>query len=203
MYPCSLISLYYALWVAKDQKLLYTNSEVSPSWRTFMQAEQLCIQYLEKKSQHRVKICAQHNTGWRFVHSITCWNFLISLTPDSSKAAVLVVFEFCMVLSVLMNSKFGVFYSSFLSRTQLFAVSIEMFSKTPNFSGRQHFYSYFQNPSENFATGPFLLSYSLVTVFQPCHEKPCFSHMRTTNVQISLCIRAVWSAPLLFATETV
>ena len=141
-----------------------------------MQAEKLCIQYLEKNSQHRLKICAQH---------YILKNFLISLTTDSSKAAVLVVFEFCMVLSVLINSKFGVFYSSFLSPTQLFAVSIEMYSKTPNF------YSYFQNPSENFATGPFLLSYSLVTVFQPCHEKPCFSHMRTTNVQISLCIRAV------------
>ena len=32
------------------------------------------------------------------------------------------------------------------------------------------------------------------------HEKTCFSHMRTTKVQISLRIRAVWSAPLLFAT---
>ena len=31
-------------------------------------------------------------------------------------------------------------------------------------------------------------------------EKTCFSHMRTTKVQISLRIRAVWSAPLLFTT---
>ena len=35
---------------------------------------------------------------------------------------------------------------------------------------------------------------------EPRHEKTCFSHMRTTKVQISLCIRAGWSAPLLFAT---
>ena len=34
---------------------------------------------------------------------------------------------------------------------------------------------------------------------EPRHEKTCVSHMRTTKVQISLCIRAVWSAPLLFA----
>ena len=26
---------------------------------------------------------------------------------------------------------------------------IEKYGKTPNFSGKQHFYSYFQNPSEN------------------------------------------------------
>ena len=36
--------------------------------------------------------------------------------------------------------------------------------------------------------------------FEPCHEKTCFSHMRTTKVQISLRIGAVWSAPLLFAS---
>ena len=28
-------------------------------------------------------------------------------------------------------------------------VPIEMYGKTPNLSGRQQFYSYFQNPSEN------------------------------------------------------
>ena len=28
-------------------------------------------------------------------------------------------------------------------------VSIEKYGKTPTFSGRHHFYSYFQNPSEN------------------------------------------------------
>ena len=51
---------------------------------------------------------------------------------------------------VLVNSKFGVFYSNFLSLTPTFwKVLIEKYSKTPTFSGRQHFYSYFQNPSDN------------------------------------------------------
>ena len=36
------------------------------------------------------------------------------------------------------------------------------------------------------------------SVYEPRHEKTC--HMRTTKVQISLRIHAVWSAPLLFAT---
>ena len=35
-------------------------------------------------------------------------------------------------------------------------------------------------------------------IFEPLHEKTCFNHMWTTKVQISLCIRAVWSALLLF-----
>ena len=45
---------------------------------------------------------------------------------------------------------------------------------------------------------------------EPRHEETCFSHMRTTKVQIrlrittkvqiSLRIHAVWSAPLLFTT---
>ena len=34
---------------------------------------------------------------------------------------------------------------------------------------------------------------------EPCHEKTCLWQMRTTKAQISLPIRAVWSAPLLFA----
>ena len=37
---------------------------------------------------------------------------------------------------------------------------------------------------------------------EPHHKKTCFCHMRTTKAQISLAdlrIRAVWSAPLLFA----
>ena len=34
---------------------------------------------------------------------------------------------------------------------------------------------------------------------EPRHEKTCLCHMRTTKTQISLSIRAVWSAPLLFA----
>ena len=36
-------------------------------------------------------------------------------------------------------------------------------------------------------------------VFETRHDKTCFCHMRTTKEQISLHIRAVWSAPLLFA----
>ena len=51
---------------------------------------------------------------------------------------------------VLVNSKFGVFYSNFLSLTPNFCkVLTEKYSKTPTFSGRQHIYSYSQNPSEN------------------------------------------------------
>ena len=38
-----------------------------------------------------------------------------------------------------------------------------------------------------------------VKINEPCHEKTCFCHMRTTKAQISLRIRAVWSASLLFA----
>ena len=34
---------------------------------------------------------------------------------------------------------------------------------------------------------------------EPRHEKTCFSHMRTTKVQISLRTHTVWWAPLLFA----
>ena len=33
---------------------------------------------------------------------------------------------------------------------------------------------------------------------EPHHEKTCLCYMRTTKAQISLRIRAVWSAPLLF-----
>ena len=56
------------------------------------------------------------------------------------------------LVRVLTNSKFGLFYSNFLILTPTFsAVPIKKFGKTPNFSGRQHFYSYFQNPSENSA----------------------------------------------------
>ena len=40
---------------------------------------------------------------------------------------------------------------------------------------------------------------SLNFKYEPRHEKTCFCHMRITKAQISLRIRAVWSAPLLFA----
>ena len=36
--------------------------------------------------------------------------------------------------------------------------------------------------------------------YEPRHEKTCLCHMRTTKVQISVRIRAVWSAHLLFAS---
>ena len=36
-------------------------------------------------------------------------------------------------------------------------------------------------------------------MLEPRHEKPVLSHMRTTKAQISLRIRAVLSAHLLFA----
>ena len=35
--------------------------------------------------------------------------------------------------------------------------------------------------------------------YEPRREKTCFYHMQTTKAQISLRIRAVWSAPLLSA----
>ena len=51
---------------------------------------------------------------------------------------------------VLINSKFGLFYSNFLILTPTFSkVPIEKYGKTPNFSSKQQFYSCFQNPSEN------------------------------------------------------
>ena len=51
---------------------------------------------------------------------------------------------------VLTNSKFGLFYSNFLIVTPTFLKApIERYGKTPNFSGRRHFYSCFQNPCEN------------------------------------------------------
>ena len=51
---------------------------------------------------------------------------------------------------VLTNSKFGLFYSNFMILTPTFSkVPTEKYGKTPFFSGKQHFYSYFQNPSEN------------------------------------------------------
>ena len=51
---------------------------------------------------------------------------------------------------VFVNSKFGVFYSNFVSLTPIvWKVSTEEHSKTTTFSGIHQFYSYFQNPSED------------------------------------------------------
>ena len=33
-------------------------------------------------------------------------------------------------------------------------------------------------------------------ICEPCHEKTCLCYMRTRKAQMSLLIRAVWSAPL-------
>ena len=54
------------------------------------------------------------------------------------------------IYRVLTNSKLGLFYSNFLILTPPFKkVPIEKYGKTPSFSGKQHFYSYFQYPGEN------------------------------------------------------
>ena len=54
------------------------------------------------------------------------------------------------MVRVLINSKFGLFYFYFLILTPTFSiVPIEKYGKTPSISGKQHFYTYFQNPSEN------------------------------------------------------
>ena len=37
--------------------------------------------------------------------------------------------------------------------------------------------------------------------YRPCHKKTCLCHMRTAKTQISLRIRAVWLASLLFAAR--
>ena len=44
---------------------------------------------------------------------------------------------------------------------------------------------------------------NMARLIGPRHEKTCLCHMRTTKAQISLRIRAVWSAPLLFAAYLV
>ena len=72
---------------------------------------------------------------------------------------------------VLVNSKFGVFYSNFLSLTPTVCiVSIEMCSKTPTFSEKQHFYSYFQNHSENSVNHRFGAVHCKVTMTASCNK---------------------------------
>ena len=66
------------------------------------------------------------------------------------------------MLRVLTNSKFGLFYSNFLILTPTFSkVPKEKNGKTLNFSGKQQFYSYFQNPSENSDAGHLLIRIAL------------------------------------------
>ena len=52
---------------------------------------------------------------------------------------------------VLINSRFGVLYSSnfWILNPTFCKVSIKLYRKTPTFSGRWLFYSNFQNPNEN------------------------------------------------------
>ena len=60
--------------------------------------------------------------------------------------------------AVLTNFKFGLFYSNFLILTPTFSkVPIEKIGKTLNFSGKQQFYSYCQNPSERLPAANFVI----------------------------------------------
>ena len=58
--------------------------------------------------------------------------------------------------AVLTNSKFGLFYFLFLTPT-FSKVPIEKIGKTLNFSGKQQFYSYCQNPSERLPAVNFVI----------------------------------------------
>ena len=64
--------------------------------------------------------------------------------------------DILLMVRVLINSKFGVFYYNYLSLTPIFCKSsIEKYSKTPIFTGRHHsLYTYFQNPTENSDSAP-------------------------------------------------
>ena len=52
---------------------------------------------------------------------------------------------------------------------------------------------------DNFTEKSKILGHTKNFLYEPCHEKTCLCHMRTTKAQISLRICAVWSVPLLFA----
>ena len=73
--------------------------------------------------------------------------------------------------AVLTNSKFGLFYSNFLILTPTFSkMTIEKIGKTLNFSSKQQFYFYFQNPSENSGSGEFcrlLMIFAVWTYIRP------------------------------------
>ena len=65
----------------------------------------------------------------------------------------------------------------------------------------------YKNISEHFYVCILKISFNLLNSSlcqnEPRHEKTCFYHMRTTKAQISLRIRAVLSALLLFAVYIV
>ena len=68
--------------------------------------------------------------------------------------------------AVLTNSKFGLFYSNFLILTPTFSkVPIEKIGKTLNFSGKQQFYSYCQNPSERLPAAKFVMMLMIFAVW--------------------------------------
>ena len=97
---------------------------------------------------------------------------------------------------VLINSNIGLFYSNFFILTPTFPkVPIEPYGKTPNFSSRQHFYSYFQNPSENsacvnhFKSIPYPLPHR--DAFNVCENK--------ADPDQTALVRATWSGSALFA----
>ena len=94
---------------------------------------------------------------------------------------------FSRVFRVLTNSKFGLFYSNFLILTPTFSkVPIEKYGKTPNFSGKQHFYSYFQNPSENSAEYFFKASMPALNNWPDCwHTLMLFSLFEFCAVRLA------------------
>ena len=60
--------------------------------------------------------------------------------------------EWWNLCKVLTNSKFGLFYSNFFVLTPTFSkAQLKKYGKNSNCSGRQHIYSFLQNPCENSA----------------------------------------------------
>ena len=94
---------------------------------------------------------------------------------------------------VLTNSKFGLFYSNFLILTPTFSkVPIEKYGKTPIFSGKQHFYSYFQNPSENSVVRYFSLTWSLFNI----GREPGIWSLTQANARLSILpAQKAWLSP--------
>ena len=116
---------------------------------------QCCIQKrhtLRKGSELSIKnfycvfVCTENNLI-AFLGPSNCVNTQYAALSGAIVSLKLYCYIYCIVLT---NSKFGLFYSNFLILTPTFSqVPIENYGKTPTFSGKQHFYSYFQNPGEN------------------------------------------------------
>ena len=81
------------------------------------------------------------------------WKYYIrdtNLSNNLRNINVKIITKYDIQTEFSLTPNLGVFYSNFLSLTPIFCrASIEEYSKTPTFSGRQQFYSYFQNLSEN------------------------------------------------------